>query len=153
MNSTTPYWRVALAAISMGFFTGPTGPIIKTTITNVTLPRSRGQAFAMFNLFDDFGKGLGPFFISILISHMGRLKAFNVSVMGSMLCGLINASIYFTVKKDEEAVQATILSEMTSFSLSSSLKDTASLLVHQESNDVELSSTHFRGRVQQGPID
>lgn len=140
--------------MSMGLLSGPTGPIIKTTITNVTLPRSRGQAFALFNLFDDFGKGLGPFFISILISRMGRLTAFNVGVLGSLLCGLLNASIFFTVKKDEESVQATLVSELSSFPSSSSLKDTASLLVHQEGNsDVELSSTHYRGRMQSRGLD
>lgn len=34
------------------------GPIVKATLTNVTLPKSRGLAFALFNTFDDFGRGV-----------------------------------------------------------------------------------------------
>jgi MFS family permease len=113
VHSTTPYWLVALIAFTGGFGSGPTGPIIKATMTNVTLPRARGQAFALFNLFDDFGKGLGPYFVSILITQMGgrRLPAFNVGVCGWILCGLANLAIFFTVKQDEATVQTTLAAQ------------------------------------------
>ena len=109
VDVSTPYWLVILIAALAGFGSGPTGPIIKATLTNVTHPRARGQAFAFFNLFDDFGKGLGPFFVSILISRMGgRLPAFNVGVLGWVICGVANLAIYFFVERDEAVVQAAI---------------------------------------------
>jgi MFS family permease len=113
VDSTTPYWLVALIAFTGGFGSGPTGPIIKATMTNVTLPRARGQAFALFNLFDDLGKGLGPYFVSILITQMGgRLPAFNVGVFGWIICGVANLAIFFTVKQDEATVQTTLAAQL-----------------------------------------
>lgn len=105
----TAYWQVIFVSVLAGFGSGPTGPIIKATLTNVTHPRARGQAFAFFNLFDDFGKGLGPFFVSLLISGMGgRLPAFNVGILGWLICGVANLAVFFFVQKDEANLQAEI---------------------------------------------
>jgi predicted MFS family arabinose efflux permease len=114
VDSTTPYWLVALIAFIGGFGSGPTGPIIKATTANVTLPRARGQAFALCSLFDDFGKGLGPYLVSILIAQMGgrRLPAFNIGVGGWILCGVANLVIFFTVKQDEATVQTTLAAQL-----------------------------------------
>jgi MFS family permease len=109
VDASTPYYISTLCAIIAGLGSAPTGPIIKATLTNVTLPRVRGQAFALFNLFDDFGKGLGPFYVSLLIVHFGgRLPAFNLGVFGWILCGVFNLLIFFTVARDERAVQTTL---------------------------------------------
>ena len=56
--------RLGLTAIVAGFACGVTGPIVKATLQNVTLPHERGQAFALLNTFDDFGRGLGPVFVA-----------------------------------------------------------------------------------------
>jgi MFS family permease len=117
IDSSTPYAVTALSALVAGFGSAPTGPIIKATLTNVTLPRQRGQAFALFNLFDDFGKGLGPFFVSLLIIKFeGRLPAFNWGVFGWILCGVFNLAIFFTVASDERAVQIALTAQMHSLS-------------------------------------
>jgi MFS family permease len=117
VDTATPYYITALCAMIAGFGSAPTGPIIKATLTNVTLPRARGQAFALFNLFDDFGKGLGPFYVSLLIVHFGgRLPAFNLGVFGWILCGVFNLAIFFTVARDERAVQLTLTAAMHSIS-------------------------------------
>lgn len=106
IDVNTAYWKVVSVALLAGFGSGPTGPIIKATLTNVTHPRTRGQAFAFFNLFDDFGKGLGPFFVSLLISAMGgRLLAFNVGILGWVICGIANLAIYCFVEQDEINMQ------------------------------------------------
>eukprot|EP00532_Pseudo-nitzschia_australis_P006990 CAMPEP_0168169396 /NCGR_PEP_ID=MMETSP0139_2-20121125/3614_1 /TAXON_ID=44445 /ORGANISM="Pseudo-nitzschia australis, Strain 10249 10 AB" /LENGTH=521 /DNA_ID=CAMNT_0008086809 /DNA_START=349 /DNA_END=1914 /DNA_ORIENTATION=- len=113
IDANTPFYVPASSAIVAGLLAAPTGPIIKTTLTNVTLPRARGQAFALFNLFDDFGKGLGPFFVSRLIVRFGgRRKAFNIGVFGWILCGLANIAIFFTVAHDERVVQTTLAAQM-----------------------------------------
>ena len=46
-----------IGAVVLGFLAGATGPIVRATLQNVTLPQARGQAFALFNTFDDFGRG------------------------------------------------------------------------------------------------
>ena len=38
-----------------GICSGVTGPIVKSTLQNVTQPQMRGMAFALLNTFDDFG--------------------------------------------------------------------------------------------------
>jgi hypothetical protein len=115
-------------------------------MTNVTLPRARGQAFALHTLFDDFGKGLGPFFVSIFISRMGgRLPAFNVGVFGWAVCGVLNLAIFCTVQKDEAAVQATLAAELFGFPSSSSLKDTSALISrHSEEEEVDEDDENCR---------
>jgi predicted MFS family arabinose efflux permease len=113
VDRTTPYIITASSAMVAGVGAAPTGPIIKATLTNVTHPRARGQAFALFNLFDDFGKGLGPFFVSLLIVKFGgRLHAFNLGVFGWIICGVANLAIFFTVAKDERAIQMAIAAEI-----------------------------------------
>lgn len=92
-----------------GLCAGITGPIVKANLQNVTLPTARGQAFAIYNMFDDFGRGLGPFFISIMISNLGgRLQAFNIGISGWFLCGVFNLITFFTIGKDEYEMQRTL---------------------------------------------
>lgn len=102
------------------FFTGPVtlfaglcsgmqGPVVKTIMQNVTFPRMRGQALALFNTFDDFGRGLGPVFVAVMITRFGgRTPAFNVGVSSWMVCGAMISSTYFTIKHDEDRVQTLI---------------------------------------------
>lgn len=104
---------IVLAAVVAGTLSGITGPIIKATLQNVTLPQTRGQAFALFNTFDDFGRGLGPVFVAAMIGRLGgRTTAFNVGVLGWALCGIFNLLVFFTVERDETAVQATIATQV-----------------------------------------
>ena len=115
VDSSTPYYVAVMSAIVAGIGSAPTGPIIKATLTNVTMPRDRGKAFALFNLFDDFGKGLGPYFVSLLIVHFGgRQSAFNAGVFGWIMCGVANIAIFFTVAPDEHKVQSRLATQMHS---------------------------------------
>ena len=110
VDAETPYWISASIALLAGFGSGPTGPIIKATLTNVTDPQERGQAFALFNLFDDFGKGLGPFFVSLLIAGVGgRSEAFNLGIFGWVICGVANLAVFFFVEADEDSMQADLI--------------------------------------------
>lgn len=104
-DSTSIFVTYPVALVS-GFSTGITGPIVKATLQNVTQPDGRGQAFALYNTFDDFGRGLGPVFVAMLISHLGgRTPAFNAGTAGWLVCGILNLSIFFFVKNDEEKTQ------------------------------------------------
>lgn len=109
VDNTSHILFIALIAISSGICSGVTGPIIKATLQNVTHPQARGQAFALFNTFDDFGRGLGPVFVAVLIQKMGgRTPAFNVGVLGWMLCGIFNLCVFWTVVRDEDKLQQSI---------------------------------------------
>jgi predicted MFS family arabinose efflux permease len=99
-----------IAAICAGIGSGVTGPIVKATLTNVTIPTSRGTAFALLNTFDDFGRGLGPLFVAMLIQtfHGNRQQAFNIGILGWALCGIFNLAIYFFAPTDEQAMRDTL---------------------------------------------
>jgi hypothetical protein len=111
--STWMGWT-ALVSATAGFMSAITGPIIKATLQNVTLPQARGQAFALFNTFDDFGRGIGPVFVAQMISSLGeRTAAFNVGVLGWAVCGVFNSLIYCTVQRDEESVQTKLFARLS----------------------------------------
>ena len=112
-NKSNPLF-IVVVALSAGVLSGGTGPIVKATLQNVTLPQTRGQAFALFNTFDDFGRGLGPVFIFLLIDNLGgRQNAFNIGVIGWMLCGAMNLAMYFTVVRDEHVVQQILTADLS----------------------------------------
>jgi MFS family permease len=118
VNASSSLWLV-LGPVSMsaGLCTGVTGPIIKATLQNVTLPQSRGQAFAWFNTFDDFGRGLGPVFVASLIAKLGgRTPAFNVGILGWMVCGAFNLCVFCTVQHDERKIQRLLAQDLQSHS-------------------------------------
>ena len=99
------YFTPGIIAMMAGCMSGITGPIVKSTLQNVTMPQMRGQAFALLNTFDDFGRGLGPAFVAWMIEKLGgRTRAFNIGVTGWLLCGLLNIMLFFTVERDEEKV-------------------------------------------------
>mmetsp|Transcript_14837 Transcript_14837/g.24027 ORF Transcript_14837/g.24027 Transcript_14837/m.24027 type:complete len:145 (-) Transcript_14837:48-482(-) len=100
------YVVLGLISILAGVLSAITGPIVKSTLQNVTMPQMRGQAFALLNTFDDLGRGLGPAFVAYLIERLGgRRNAFNVGICGWILCGVLNGLLFFTVEADEEKVR------------------------------------------------
>ena len=111
-NTSSMVW-IAMVAVSTGLTSGTTGPIVKATLQNVTHPQSRGQAFALLNTFDDFGRGLGPVFVAALIESLGgnRTRAFTVGAVGWMICGFLNAVVFWTVERDQDVVQQRIMLE------------------------------------------
>lgn len=63
--------KVAVAALA-GVLVAVTGVNVRAMIVNVNAPYERGTAFAIFNLTDDLGKGLGPVMSSFLIDRVVR---------------------------------------------------------------------------------
>jgi MFS family permease len=114
VDATSSLWFLGSIAILAGVGSGVTGPIIKATLQNVTLPQHRGQAFALYTMADDFGRGLGPVFIAMMISSMGgRTPAFNVGVLGWIACGLVNLCVFCTAERDERLVQTKIAADIS----------------------------------------
>ena len=93
---------------------------------HLTLFRPLASSQPIKNTFDDCGRGLGPVFVAMLISNLGgRTIAFNISVIGWMLCGVLNLLLYFTVEMDEADVQnrfADSLHQLTGYSLEETLQ-------------------------------
>jgi len=102
VHASSSYLSIASTSFVGGMGTGITGPIVKATLSNVTLPMLRGKAFAFLNIFDDLGNGLGPAFVSLLITRYGRKRAFNISFLGWIACGVFNLFSFFYVRQDEE---------------------------------------------------
>ena len=116
--------RTGITSLLAGFGSGVTGPIVKATLQNVTLPNARGQAFALLNTFDDFGRGLGPVFVaSLIVALGGRRIAFNVGVGGWILCGLLNSCIFFTIREDVFRSRKSFMDQYTNLSQCSSSLD------------------------------
>jgi len=114
IHAGTPFLIIAVVSIIAGISASITGPIVKASLQNVTFPEMRGQAFALYNLFDDFGRGIGPVFLAFMITRQGsRTPAFNLGVLGWVVCGILNASTYFTVLRDEDYVQGTIAARLS----------------------------------------
>jgi len=96
--------------LSCGIGSGVTGLIVKATLQDVTIPHTRGQAFALLNIFDHFGRGLGPVFeAGQIISLCGCQADFNWVIRGWIICGLFNICIFFTVQSDEARTRRVFL--------------------------------------------
>lgn len=122
VNNNSSFIFNAAVSLLAGTASGVTGPIIKATLQNVTLPNMRGQAFALFNTCDDFGRGLGPVFVASMIRSVGgRTPAFNLGTLGWALCGILNLAIFFTAEGDERRGQATISATLSQQEQSDSL--------------------------------
>ncbi|MBW1877085.1 MAG: MFS transporter [Deltaproteobacteria bacterium] len=94
-----------ILAVLTGFTITITGPCVRTMLLDVNAPETRGTAFALYNLADDLGKGLGPAIIAVLIASFGRLTAFHVANLFWVFCGiaLLVSMRYFP--RDEAALQ------------------------------------------------
>lgn len=96
----------SVALIPCGFLISMTGTAIRALLMNVTLPETRGSAFALLTLFDDLGKGLGPLWVSLIIEATGsRVKAFNYSICGWFGCAFILLLMMRTVRHDVKRLE------------------------------------------------
>jgi len=91
------------------FCAGFTGSVcsapIRAMIMNVNEPETRGVALALHVVLDDLGRGAGPGLVALLITWMGRQAAFSLSILGWIPCGLCIFGAYFTLERDEDAMQ------------------------------------------------
>ena len=64
------------------------------------------MAFDLFNFFNEFGKGLGPALVGLVVAKKGREKALTIDLLAWSGCRVILMSMAFTVKRDEAKVCA-----------------------------------------------
>lgn len=99
-----PSWGDFVLPAVFGFFAGiiitlPSANI-KTILLNVNPPEHRGSVFAIFNITDSIGKGVGPLIGGMLIVSMGYPKTMYLSALMWIPCGIIYLSIFWTLIKD-----------------------------------------------------
>ena len=76
--------------------------ILRTMLLNVAAPEVRGTAFAVDNLQHDVGRGLGPFFVSLLLGAMpgDRATALSISFAFWVLSSLAVLPLLATYERD-----------------------------------------------------
>jgi len=95
------HWIAPVAfAIFSGALISVAGPNIKAILINANPPEHRGTVFALHNIFDGIGKGLGPLIGGMLIASMGFTFTVYFSALMWIPCGLLYLGIYWTIKKD-----------------------------------------------------
>jgi predicted MFS family arabinose efflux permease len=93
-----------LTGAAAGFAAAMTSSNIRAVLLNVNAPETRGSIFALYNLFDDLGRGLGPWFIALLIASLGRVQAFHVANLLWVVCGVLLLVMSRTFPRDEIAL-------------------------------------------------
>lgn len=97
-----------------GFICAIAGPVVKAILIEVNVPENRGSVFAIFNLTDSIGKGLGPFIGGALISNFSYQYALNFSITWWIPCGLLFFLIIPYINKDIIRINALMKSRAVS---------------------------------------
>lgn len=95
-------------AVLAGLIVPMTSANVRAVLMNSNLPEQRGAVFALFNLTDDLGKGLGPFFVGLLLLVFDQVTAFNIAVAFWIPAGLIWLFLPKYIENDEKKVSQII---------------------------------------------
>lgn len=115
INGPTPgSWFFYCMCAAAGVLANATGPNVRCTLQNVSAPETRGTAFALFNLTDDLGKGVGPAVVVALMTaaKLSRQHTFSIVCAGWLLCGAAQLAMVATVQGDEADVQRRVASNI-----------------------------------------
>jgi len=115
-GSTADLVGKSSVAFLAGFVSSCVGVNIRAMLLNVLHPLNRGTAFSFFMLTDDLGKGLGPMIVAQFINVLGREKAFLVSVLFWIPCGLILLATAFTILGDLKSASSRYKAERAEIS-------------------------------------
>eukprot|EP00743_Colponemidia_sp_Colp-15_P006698 GILK01007223.1.p1 GENE.GILK01007223.1~~GILK01007223.1.p1 ORF type:complete len:518 (-),score=43.92 GILK01007223.1:91-1593(-) len=108
--ATVALWPALLLSFVAATLLTISGPSIRVMLLNINPPETRGTVFALYNIFDDLGKGFGPVVIAVLISSFGgRLFAFEIACLFWPLCGLVLIATVSCFPSDEEKMRIHLL--------------------------------------------
>ena len=100
------YQDYVLLAICGGLLISVASSNIRAFLMNVNPPEQRGSAFALFNLTDTIGKGVGPAVGGmILAASQDYQLMLNIAVSFWILCVVIFLGVVFTIDQDRAALQ------------------------------------------------
>ncbi|MFO0577975.1 MAG: MFS transporter [Polyangia bacterium] len=94
------------AGFASGLLAACTGPNVNTMLINVNPPERRGAAFALLNLFNDLGRGLGAWVVGSLAATLGRVSAFHIANLLWLVCGAALLSLVWLFPREQAAMQA-----------------------------------------------
>ncbi len=98
--------------IITGIIISVTGPNVRALIMNVNPPKSRSSMFALYNLTDNLGQGLGPAMAAIFLTFIpDRTTAFTISILFWIPCGLSWLYILKHFKNDEQTLHKNLAAE------------------------------------------
>ena len=106
-----PLGLYAAAVFPSGFLATMTGSCVKPMLLNVCIPNLRGAAVGLQTFTDDLGKGLGPFWVSLIIAQVNgdRKTAFNIALAGWFVCAMVLYSMLLTVRRDANKQKEMVL--------------------------------------------
>lgn len=99
------YQQYVLLAVCGGLLICVASSNIRAFLMNVNPPEQRGSAFAVYNLTDTIGKGVGPALGGMILaaSHDYRLML-NIAVSFWVVCVVIFLGVVFTIDEDRAAL-------------------------------------------------
>jgi MFS-type transporter involved in bile tolerance (Atg22 family) len=94
-----------LVNILAGFIISSPIANVRSMLISANLPNERSSVFAIYNLTDDLGKGLGPALSAIILSSIpDRSVALSISILFWLPCALLWIPAILHFKKEEEEV-------------------------------------------------
>lgn len=91
--------------IFTGFLISLTGSNVRAILINTNPPRNRSAVFAVYNLTDDLGRGLGPAISAVFLTMIpDRTLALSISILFWIPCSLIWLYIMAHYESDEQHV-------------------------------------------------
>ncbi|TGK06013.1 MFS transporter [Leptospira selangorensis] len=98
--------------ILTGIIISVTGPNVRALIMNVNPPKSRSSMFALYNLTDNLGNGLGPAMAALILTVLpDRTQAFTIAILFWIPCGLAWLYILKNFKHDEQKMHEELAAE------------------------------------------
>lgn len=99
------YQQYVLLAVCGGLLICVASSNIRAFLMNVNPPEQRGSAFAVYNLTDTIGKGVGPALGGMILatSHDYQLML-NIAVSFWVVCVVIFLGVVFTIDEDRAAL-------------------------------------------------
>lgn len=100
----TSFTACTLMALLSGVLISVPSSNCKAILMNVNRPEHRGRVFALYNLCDNIGKGLGPAFGGVVLSATASYATMaNSAIALWLLCGCLFSLMVFTLGKDRQA--------------------------------------------------
>mmetsp|Transcript_11016 Transcript_11016/g.19970 ORF Transcript_11016/g.19970 Transcript_11016/m.19970 type:complete len:617 (+) Transcript_11016:155-2005(+) len=92
-----------------GFITTMASACTGAMLLNVNLPEMRGTVVAMYTVLDDFSKGFGTLFVSMLVQFVGgRALAYQLSLLLWVVTGAALLCTWHTYDADESQMRRTL---------------------------------------------
>ncbi len=96
---TTP-WLLYGLTIVVGILIATAGSNSRAMVLNCNTARTRGRVLGCFNLFDTFGRSLGPLVGGLLVSWSGDMMlAMDVAAIAWLIAAALQLALYWQLKK------------------------------------------------------